>query len=625
MKLRQRLLLSFIGVAIVVTTIFGTVAYYITINYSNEEKIHLLQFIAQKNASDLSALTKNTTNKNLIHPFSNHNFNDIFSYVLLNENNKPLARTSATSLLDLKHPLSQLNKLNFQHNNSGNLEFGHNKIYWALAKIPETKYKLLLIHSIYKNTALMQVVGSRFAITAAIIIWLAIWGALILSARFSNQLDKQNAILVHQALHDHLTDLPNRYLLYDRLQQAIYYNHHEKTPITLLLIEINRFKEIIDTLGHRSGDTLLKQISQRLKNIVFEQNTVARLDGDQFAILLNDTHEKNIDIVVKSIIKILEEPFPVDELMLETGVTIGIATFPDHGKDPDSLIRHADVALYQANKDGRSFMVYSSEADPNSIDQLTLMSDLHRALNNDELELYYQPKIDLKSHKVIGVEALIRWQHPERGFITPDYFIPMAEQSGLIKPITAWVMEQALKQNQEWEKIDIKIKMAINVSQRNLYDHQLTSQFRNLMQQMNISTHHLEIEITETAIMSDPSHSLATLHALHEMGIKLSIDDFGTGFTSLSHLKDLPIDELKIDKSFIMGMPHDDKDLAIVSTIIELAHNMGYSVVAEGVESQEIMDMLIDLKCNTVQGYYISRPLPAKMFEHWLITSGWHK
>ena len=180
---------------------------------------------------------------------------------------------------------------------------------------------------------------------------------------------------------------------------------------------------------------------------------------------------------------------------------------------------------------------------------------------------------------MIGVEALIRWQHPERGFITPDYFIPMAEQSGLIKPITAWVMEQALKQNQEWEKIDIKIKMAINVSQRNLYDHQLTSQFRNLMQQMNISTHHLEIEITETAIMSDPSHSLATLHALHEMGIKLSIDDFGTGFTSLSHLKDLPIDELKIDKSFIMGMPHDDKDLAIVSTIIELAHNMGYSEI----------------------------------------------
>ena len=624
MKLRARLLIAFTGVALVVITLFGSIAYHITRDFAAEEETHLLQSFAQERAKVLSKLLQNINEEKIDNFLSRHESNLHYPGILLNQGNELVSISPNAKTLFPKYIALQLEALNIQANDGGSFEINNTEILWALATIPDTGYKLVIIHNTDGDASFIESVGAQLLVTGIITISLAIWGALILASFISKRLDGQNNILVHQALHDHLTDLPNRYVLSDRLQQAIYYCSREGLPVSLLLLDLKRFKEINDTLGHRSGDTLLKQIGPRLKSILWEPDTIARVDGDVFAVLLPKVGKNNLDIVINKITAALEKPFPVDDLELETSVTIGVAIFPESGKDPDGLIRQAHVALFQTKKNGRDFTIYSAEADPHSIEQLTLMSELRQALNNNELELYYQPKIDLKTQQVIGAEALIRWQHPERGFIPPDDFIPKAEQSGLIRPLTSWVLEHALKQSHDWYNRGINISIAVNVSQRSLYDQQLTEQIAELMQKMKIGACSLDIEITETAIMADPVHSLATLYALKLMGIKLSIDDFGTGFTSLSHLKELPIDELKIDKSFVMNMAKDNKDVVIVSTIIELAHSMGRSVVAEGVESQETMSMLIALGCDTAQGFYMTKPLPALEFENWLKMSNWH-
>lgn len=591
MTLRCRLLIAFSTVALVVLILFGSIAYHITSDFALKKETHLLLSYAGERAKELSHSLQNTRPETISSFLSRHEANLHYPGILLNQRNELVSISPEAKALFPNHLALQLEAINIQAGDSGMLEINNTEFLWGLATVPDTHYKLVIIHAGDDDITIIESIGVQLLVSGIIIIWLSIWGALILSSLISKRLDEQNKILVHQALHDHLTDLPNRYLLYDRLQQAIYFCRRDGLPVTLLLLDLKRFKEINDTLGHRSGDTLLKQIGPRLKSILWEPDTIARLDGDEFAVLLPKVGKQYLDIVINKITRALEKPFPVDEIELEINVTIGVAFFPQHGKNPDDLIRQAHVALCQAKKTGSEFMIYSAEADSHSIEQLTLMSELRHALNNDELELYYQPKIDLKTQQTVGAEALIRWHHPERGLIPPDDFIPKAEQTGLIKPLTSWVLENALKQSHDWYNRGIYIGIAVNVSQRSLYDQQLIGQIADLMRKMKIGYCNLDIEITETAIMDNPTHSLATLHALKLMGIKLSIDDFGTGFTSLSHLKELPIDELKIDKSFVMNMTNDNKDVVIVSTIIELAHSMGRSVVAEGVESQEIMSM----------------------------------
>lgn len=439
----------------------------------------------------------------------------------------------------------------------------------------------------------------------------------------SSRLDKQNAVLLHQSLHDPLTDLPNRNQLFDRLLEAIYHARRVNQPVALFLLELNHLKEINDTLGHLGGDDLLRQIGPRLHDSLHNTYTIARLEGSEFAILAPGLDPQHINTVARKIIQALEQPFIVDELELETGAAIGIALFPAHGNDPDTLFRQADTAMCLSKKHGHDYFIYSTETDPHSVEQLTLMSELRQAINNDELQLFYQPKIDLTTQKVTGAEALLRWFHPERGLIPPDDFIPKAEQTGLIKPLTKWVIAQAFRQGNEWNKQGMPLQIAINVSQRSLYDREIINQIADTMQQLRITSCTLDIEITETAIMAHPKQSMATLQMLSAMGIHLSIDDFGTGFTSLAYLKELPVDELKIDKSFVMSMLDDVKDVMIVRSIIELAHSLGRVVVAEGVESKEILELLQSLNCDTAQGFYMSKPLPAREFAQWLTSSEW--
>jgi EAL domain-containing protein (putative c-di-GMP-specific phosphodiesterase class I) len=342
------------------------------------------------------------------------------------------------------------------------------------------------------------------------------------------------------------------------------------------------------------------------------------MGGDEFALLLPITSSSHCKIVVSKIQKVMREPFLLDGMPLEIGASLGIATYPEHARDAGSLIRCAEVAMYIAKDNGEPYSYYDPERDPHSLKRLKISSDLRLAAEKKQFSLYYQPKMAMESRQIIGVEALIRWIHPEYGFISPDEFIPLAEQSGAIKPLTEWVLDTAIKQCVKWNEQGIPLTVSVNLSARSLHDTELPEQIDAMLKTYGLPASQLELEITETAIMMDPDRASEILNRLHSAGMKLSIDDFGTGYTSLSYLKQLPVDDIKIDKSFVMNMIEDHDNAVIVQSIISLAHSMGRGVIAEGVESKAIIDELSKLGCDTIQGYFLSRPAPPSDFEEWL-------
>lgn len=418
---------------------------------------------------------------------------------------------------------------------------------------------------------------------------------------------------------DRLTGLPNRALFNDRLQQAIIVALRLGHPLSAMMMDLDRFKYVNDTLGHHIGDLLLCEVGKRLRaNLLRASDTVARLGGDEFAILLPTDNVEAACFVATRLLKALEEPIVVEGQVVDVGASIGIVSCPENGTDMNVLLRRADVAMYSAKRTNSGFAIYDERDDQHSAERLSLMSELRQAVERDELTLYYQPKVDLATHAVKYVEALVRWEHPTRGFIPPDEFIPFAEQTGYIKSISRWVAEKAIEQCAKWHALGMDLKVSINVSARDLMHAELPETLEALLRKYNVEPCWLWIEITESAIMDDPNHAIATLDQLHALGMRLSIDDFGTGYSSLSYLKRMPVDELKIDRSFVMGMADDKDDETIVRSTIDLGHNMGLKVVAEGVENEAVLDHLKLLRCDLAQGYHVSRPLPPHKLESWL-------
>jgi diguanylate cyclase (GGDEF)-like protein len=434
------------------------------------------------------------------------------------------------------------------------------------------------------------------------------------------------------AFSDPLTNLPNRALFNDRANQAIKISDRQQTCFAIFMMDLDRFKQVNDTLGHTVGDKLLQQVAERLQKALRQSDTVtrlndetlARLGGDEFAAVLPLVGSVDYaGIAAKRILSVMQQPFLIENHSLNVGISIGIAIYPDNGKDADTLIRQADVAMYQAKKDQRGFAFYDSEQDRHSVFQLTFESELRAALEQNKLQLYFQPKIDMASGNICSAEALLRWIHLERGFIPPDEFIPIAEQSGLIEPLTRWVLNKALEQCTLWHGLGYPISVAVNLSARSLHNSNITQDVDQALANWNFPAHHLVLELTESAVMADPSQAMEILTLLNNKGVLLSVDDFGTGYSSLAYLKKLPVDEIKIDKSFVMDMIVDSNDSAIVRSIIDLAHNMSLKVVAEGVESQEIMQHLTSLGCDIAQGYFFSRPLPPEEFIKQLTNKKW--
>jgi diguanylate cyclase (GGDEF)-like protein len=421
-----------------------------------------------------------------------------------------------------------------------------------------------------------------------------------------------NSALEHQAQHDLLTDLPNRHLLHVRLHDAIALCEADGGgSLALLVIDLDRFKEVNDTFGHQFGDLLLQQIGPRLRDALGPHDTIARLGGDEFAVLLTDADAKRAERVARCLLAALDESFAICEYSLDLAGSIGIALYPEHGADFDVLLRRADVAMYVAKRGGRGYEMYAPDQDQHSPQRLALVGELRRAIDNDGLELFYQPKLGLRSGRLVGVEALVRWPHPQRDLIPPDQFIPLAEQTGLIKSLSRWVIDTALRQAREWQELGIVIPIAVNLSMRDLHDPELPETVAHLLRSWNVPPSRLAVEITENGLMAEPARALQTVSALRGMGIRIAIDDFGTGYSSLAYLKRLPVDELKIDRSFVRDMAEDRDDLAIVRSTISLGHDLGLSIVAEGIEDAATWELLQQLGCDVAQGFYLGRPVRA--------------
>ena len=432
-------------------------------------------------------------------------------------------------------------------------------------------------------------------------------------------LRQQAAEKEHQALHDPLTGLPNRTLFADRIRQATLAARRKELEVAVLLMDLDRFKEINDTLGHHCGDLLLKELGERIERSLRASDTVARLGGDEFGILLPDVHDRvAIDDVVSRFRKAIEQPFTLQGLPLAIEASIGVAVFPEHGDDVDTLLQKADVAMYVAKEANCAYQVYEPDHDDYNPARLTLVGELRRAIDERELVVYYQPKADLRDGSVSSVEALIRWQHPTRGLIPPDEFIPLAQHTGLIGPLTLYVLREAMRQCRIWQQQGIRLSIAVNLAMRNILDQNFPGEVAELLESCRVEPGSLELEITESTIMADPFRAMAVLKELSAMGMRLAIDDFGTGYSSLAYLKRLPVDEVKIDKSFVLNMTKDKSDAAIVQSTIDLARNLGLEVVAEGAESEEIWQKLISLGCHSAQGFYLSRPLSATALSRWV-------
>ena len=429
------------------------------------------------------------------------------------------------------------------------------------------------------------------------------------------------------AFKDSLTGLPNRAMLSDRTNAAIQENAPSKGKFALLLMDLDRFKQVNDTLGHAVGDSLLKQVSNRISSVVRKSDTVARLGdgmlarlgGDEFAALIAiQNNRQEAQEVAKRIGGTLHEPFSVGENRLHMRISIGIAVYPEDGHDLGTLLRHADVAMYHAKQSQGGIAFYEQHQDQHSALRLALEADLREALATNNLTLNFQPQIDLENGTVEGAETLLRWYHPEHGTLSPELFIPIAEYTGLIQPITEWVLDHALEQWCQWNQKGHPISLSVNLSARSLHDQTIIDTVASLLAKWNVPARHLMLELTESAIMEDPEQAMGILTGLHDMGVSLSVDDFGTGYSSLTYLRKLPVSELKIDKSFVMGILEHDNDRVIVQTTVDMARNMSLNVVAEGVETAEIAEKLRETGCTRVQGYYYARPMPAAEFLEYL-------
>lgn len=427
----------------------------------------------------------------------------------------------------------------------------------------------------------------------------------------------------YEATHDSLTNLPNRTLFLDRLQQTIISAHRENYSLAVFILDIDRFKEVNDTLGHYNGDRLLNQVALRLSGVIRKSDTLARIGGDEFGFLLSKPGSlEKLASLAQKIKRSLAPPFSLENLSLDVQASIGAVLFPDHGKDVDTLMQRADVAMYVAKQDNIGFVVYSRDLDEHSPHRLTLMGELREAIKSDDLRVYYQPKVLSSSNKLHAVEALVRWQHKIHGLMPPDDFVPMAERTGLIQDLTLWVLKEALRECAEWHKLNINIGVAVNLSPQCLLDPEFPEILTGLLASYGFPAEFLTLEITETSIMAGAERSLKILERIHEMGVSFSIDDFGTGYSSLAYLKKLPVSEIKIDKSFILEMLKNESDATIVKATIQLGHNLGLNVVSEGVEDEKTYSVLKDMGCDILQGYFISRPVPAKDFIDWVQQKG---
>jgi diguanylate cyclase (GGDEF)-like protein/PAS domain S-box-containing protein len=439
-----------------------------------------------------------------------------------------------------------------------------------------------------------------------------------------DQVNKQMALLAHSAEHDSLTGLPNRLLLWDRINQAIALAHRHSGKVAVLFLDLDGFKHVNDSLGHSVGDKLLQSVAKRLLSCVRSPDTVSRNGGDEFIIVLQEMEQPNqAAITARRVLNGMAEAHKIGDVALHVTASVGVSVYPDDGPDAETLVKNADTAMYQAKAAGReTFQFFTPEMNVSAVERQSVEEDLRHALEHHEFVLHYQPKVDVKTGATVGAEALIRWNHPTRGLLSPMTFIPVAEETGLILPIGAWVMREACHQAQSWKDAGLSIgNMAVNVSAIQFRDEKFLEDLFSVLRQTGLDPHSLELEVTEGVLMNNAEVAASTLKAVRDIGIRVSVDDFGTGYSSLSYLRRFPLDSLKIDQSFLHRIYVPPDDAIIVSAIIAMGRSIGLTVIAEGVETVEELAFLKANECDEAQGYYFSRPVPAEEFAKLLIAA----
>jgi diguanylate cyclase (GGDEF)-like protein len=444
--------------------------------------------------------------------------------------------------------------------------------------------------------------------------------------RRPRQNSKQTAtkrMLRYLSEYDPLTSLPNRNLFQRHLQKTTQIARRDNSHFALLVMGLDRFREINHALGSQSGDSLLREVARRFENVTDRCLIRARIGDDEFAAAFAGATKRNIETVCASVLKMLASPFVIQDLPIDLSASIGVALWPEHGKDANLILQRANIALDLAKQSGSGYAVYEPATDPYGQRKLAYLGSLRHAIEQEQLVLHYQPEIDLRTRRARGVEALVRWHHPQIGLIPPYYFISLAEQTGLIHALTRWVLKAALDRCYAWRQAGLQVPVAVNLSPRDFHDRQLPKHITGLLKERGLPPECLELEITENVIMANAVHVSQSLNRLSAMGIRAYIDDFGTGYSSLGLLKKLPVAGIKIDKSFVSHMTVDENDAIIVRSTIDLGHNLGMKVIAEGVESPDIWNRLAKLGCDVAQGYYMSRPKPAEELDRWFADSPW--
>lgn len=617
MTLRVKILINFIIIAVIAILLFGVNAYNIVRDISLATEQHFLNENARVRERMLAIEAEHNSSIEYLKRYANASMAKGEIVVILDKNNRVLT--------DLRAHSASANFLSIWQTDDtrglthGTITVGDQIYIWAALDVTDSDYRLLnAIPSQNTSAETLKRLAIRLFTLGAIILWGASWVIVIIATAVSKKLEEQTAALHKQANYDAGTGLVNRAYFNRILAGAIEDAEKQSGSLVLMVLDLDRFKEVNDTLGNQVGDVLLGMVAERLTETLRDKDKIARLGGDEFAVLLPVTDNSHCALVVNKVQQAFSKPFVINDITLEMSATIGIALYPENSKNPTELIGHAEVAMFDAQQRHELFAYYDPAIDPHSEGRLLLINDLKYAAEREELYLCYQPLIDVMTHKVIGVEALVRWKSPTRGLVMPDRFIPVAEQTGIIKLMTYYIIDKAVEQCALWLKQGIELSMSVNLSARLVHDPNIPEVVRKALSKHGLDPSYFELEITETAVMLDPVRAMDVLNKLDSMGVYLSIDDFGSGYTSLAYLKKLPVDAVKIDRSFVMNMLRDANDALVVHSIIDLAHNMSRSVVAEGVENKKILDELVLLNCNTAQGYHFTKPVPAKEFELWL-------
>ena len=478
-------------------------------------------------------------------------------------------------------------------------------------------YINILFKSIFITT--QHLIVSSILLSGSIFVVMVVRLSLASIRRSEHLADRER----HRALHDELTELPNRILIEERLDHGLTVAKRRREPLAVLLMDLVRFKEINDSLGHFYGDYLLQEVAHRMQGVVRESDTLARFGGDEFAMVLPATTLSQAVMISQKIAAAVEEPFLLEGHNVNVGISIGIALYPEHGLNSETLILYADMAMYDAKRNDVIYAIFNPDQDRTTFNRLVMVGELREALLHKQMFLDYQPKVSIRKKGIIGVEALLRWQHPDKGIIGPDDFIPLAEQAGLIKSLTTLVLDKALEQCSLWEQAGLQIPVAVNLSIKNLHDLDFPKEVKKLLKKWQVAPHLLVLEITESCIIVDQERVASVVRELKSNGIKLSIDDFGTGYSSISYLKKFPAREIKIDKSFVIDMVHNEDNAVIVKSTIDMVHNIGGQVVAEGVEDEATQDLLTELGCDFLQGFHVCRPLSPNLITEWFQSTPW--